>query len=237
LTSSSDAGVDVHAIGKVGPVFAGRGVAYEHHAARQPDATAAIDRLLAEGAAGLVFANLVDTDQVYGHRKDVEGFAAALREMTPPWRAGLRAWATETCSCCVPNHGCDPAHPGTDHTREYSPCWLRSRVRTGGASMRRWRRRRLGPALAHGARVGRTAGGALRNLSRVPELPEVETIRRHLAPHVEGRVIERLEVLDPRWCEPAPPEELAAPSRGAASSACRGAASTSTGSSRTRCTW
>jgi formamidopyrimidine-DNA glycosylase len=44
----------------------------------------------------------------------------------------------------------------------------------------------------------------------VPELPEVETIRRHLAPHVEGRVIERVEVLDPRWCEPAPPEELAA---------------------------
>jgi formamidopyrimidine-DNA glycosylase len=43
----------------------------------------------------------------------------------------------------------------------------------------------------------------------VPELPEVETIRRHLAPHVEGRRLERLEVLDPRWCEPAPPEELA----------------------------
>ncbi|MEA2430698.1 MAG: formamidopyrimidine-DNA glycosylase, partial [Thermoleophilaceae bacterium] len=44
----------------------------------------------------------------------------------------------------------------------------------------------------------------------MPELPEVETIRRHLAPHVEGRVIERFEVLDPRWCEPAPPDEVAA---------------------------
>jgi formamidopyrimidine-DNA glycosylase len=44
----------------------------------------------------------------------------------------------------------------------------------------------------------------------MPELPEVETIRRHLAPHVEGRTIERIEVLDARWCEPAPPEELAA---------------------------
>jgi formamidopyrimidine-DNA glycosylase len=43
----------------------------------------------------------------------------------------------------------------------------------------------------------------------VPELPEVETIRRHLAPHVEGRTIAHLEVLDPRWCEPAPPDELA----------------------------
>jgi formamidopyrimidine-DNA glycosylase len=44
----------------------------------------------------------------------------------------------------------------------------------------------------------------------VPELPEVETIRRHLAPHVEGRAVERLEVLDARWCDPAPPEEVAA---------------------------
>jgi formamidopyrimidine-DNA glycosylase len=43
----------------------------------------------------------------------------------------------------------------------------------------------------------------------VPELPEVETIRRYLAPHVEGRTIAALEVLDPRWCDPAPPEELA----------------------------
>ena len=42
----------------------------------------------------------------------------------------------------------------------------------------------------------------------MPELPEVETIRRHLAPHLEGRVIERMEVLDPRWGEPAAPEEI-----------------------------
>ena len=44
----------------------------------------------------------------------------------------------------------------------------------------------------------------------MPELPEVETIRRQLAPALEGKVLERLEVLDPRWCEPAPPGELAA---------------------------
>jgi formamidopyrimidine-DNA glycosylase len=44
----------------------------------------------------------------------------------------------------------------------------------------------------------------------VPELPEVETIRRHLAPHVEGRTLEAIEVLDPRWCRPLAPEELAA---------------------------
>ena len=44
----------------------------------------------------------------------------------------------------------------------------------------------------------------------MPELPEVETIRRHLAPHVEGRTLHRLEILDPRWCEPIAPAEVAA---------------------------
>ena len=48
----------------------------------------------------------------------------------------------------------------------------------------------------------------------MPELPEVETIRRQLAPRLEGRVLERLEVLDPRWCEPAPPAEVDAAVRG-----------------------
>ena len=48
----------------------------------------------------------------------------------------------------------------------------------------------------------------------MPELPEVETIRRHLAPHVEGRVLERVEVIDPRWCEPAPPSAVDDATRG-----------------------
>src|SRR5919197_4850721 len=48
----------------------------------------------------------------------------------------------------------------------------------------------------------------------MPELPEVETIRRHLAPAVEGRVLEELVVLDPRWCEPAAPEEVSDAVRG-----------------------
>src|ERR687897_1782129 len=50
----------------------------------------------------------------------------------------------------------------------------------------------------------------------MPELPEVETIRRNLAPHVEGRTLERLEVLDPRWSRPVAPRELAAAVEGRA---------------------
>jgi phosphopentomutase len=121
LDELSDAGIAVHAIGKVGPVFATRGIAFDHPAHDNPTAIAAIDRLLADGATGLVFANLVDTDQVYGHRKDVHGFAGALRDIDAAvarWLAGMDA--RDLLVLCA-DHGCDPAHPGTDHTREHSP--------------------------------------------------------------------------------------------------------------------
>jgi phosphopentomutase len=95
----TEAGVRVDAVGKVAQVFAGRGIARELPAHDNRTAIAAIDELIGALDAGLVFANLVDTDQVYGHRKDTAGFHAALRAID----------------------GCDPAHPGTDHTREHAP--------------------------------------------------------------------------------------------------------------------
>jgi phosphopentomutase len=130
LDELSDAGVPVHAIGKVGQVFAGRGIAHDHHAPDNPSAIEAIDRLLAEPAPGsapgparpaLVFANLVDTDQLYGHRKDVEGFHAALRAIDAAVARWLAALGDGDLLCLCADHGCDPAHPGSDHTREHSP--------------------------------------------------------------------------------------------------------------------
>src|SRR3954452_17832434 len=74
--------VPVHAVGKVGQIFAGRGVSFDHHAPDNASAIAEIDRLLASApGAMLVCANLVDTDQLYGHRKDVHGFHGALRDI------------------------------------------------------------------------------------------------------------------------------------------------------------
>jgi phosphopentomutase len=121
LDEISEAGVAVHAVGKVGPVFAGRGVTVDHPAHDNPTAIAAIDRLLAERAPGLVFANLVDTDQVYGHRKDVDGFAGALREIDAAVARWLARMGDGDLLVLCADHGCDPAHPGTDHTREHSP--------------------------------------------------------------------------------------------------------------------
>lgn len=116
-----DAGLPVHAVGKVSQIFAGRGVSVEHAAHDNATAVEAIDRLLLDPQAGLVFANLVDTDQLYGHRKDVHGFSAALRAIDAAVARWLVALGEGDLLVLCADHGVDPAHAGTDHTREHSP--------------------------------------------------------------------------------------------------------------------
>ena len=121
LDELADARVPVHAVGKIAQIFAGRGISHEHKAPDNASAIAAVDDLVGTLDAGLVFANLVDTDQLYGHRKDVEGFAGALREVDAAvarWLDGMRPG--DLLILCA-DHGCDPAHPLTDHTREHAP--------------------------------------------------------------------------------------------------------------------
>jgi phosphopentomutase len=108
-------------VGKVAQVFAGRGISAAHPGPDNAAAIAAIDELIDELDGGLVFANLVDTDQVYGHRKDIEGFARALREIDAAVARWLAAMRPGDLLILTADHGCDPAHPGTDHTREHAP--------------------------------------------------------------------------------------------------------------------
>ena len=68
-----------------------------------------------------MFTNLVDTDQVFGHRKDTAGFHAALREIDAAVARWLEAMRPDDLLVLTADHGCDPAHPGTDHTREFAP--------------------------------------------------------------------------------------------------------------------
>jgi phosphopentomutase len=116
-----DAGVPVHAVGKVGQVFAGRGVSQDHPAPDNPAAVAAIDDLVVGLDNGLVFANLIDTDQLFGHRKDVEGFHSSLRATDAAVARWLERMRPGDLLVLTADHGLDPAHPGTDHTREHSP--------------------------------------------------------------------------------------------------------------------
>jgi phosphopentomutase len=121
LDELTSRGCAVHTVGKVGQVFAGRGVSEDHYAPDNARGIAVTEELLHGLDEGLVFTNLVDTDQVFGHRKDTAGFHAALREIDAAvarWLGQLRPGDMLTLTA---DHGCDPTHPGSDHTREFAP--------------------------------------------------------------------------------------------------------------------
>jgi phosphopentomutase len=115
------AGVTVHAVGKINDLFAGVGIDRSWPGATNAKALDSVERLLASESDGLVFANLIETDQVYGHRKDIHGFAGALREIDRRVALLLERLGPEDLLVLSADHGVDPAHPGTDHTREYAP--------------------------------------------------------------------------------------------------------------------
>ncbi len=140
LQELSDAGVPTHGVGKISDLFAGVGIDRSHPGATNELALARARALLDQLDDGLVFVNLIETDQVYGHRKDSAGFHRALRAIDAElgeWLGRLRAGDLLIVTA---DHGVDPAHSGTDHTREYAPL-----LAVTGAML--------------AARAGRTAGG------------------------------------------------------------------------------
>jgi phosphopentomutase len=150
LDALAEAGVEVDAVGKVTDLFAGRGIARAHPAPDNPTAIATITRLLEERADGLVFANLIDTDQLHGHRKDVEGFHSALRAVDAAMAAWLGMLGEGDLLILTADHGVDPATVHTDHTREHVPL-----IAVGGP-----RGRHDGPLSDVGATVHRWLTGS-----------------------------------------------------------------------------
>jgi phosphopentomutase len=121
LDELQDAGVQVNTVGKVGQLFAGRGVDVQHPGATNAIALAQTTRLLETLEAGLVFTNLIETDQVYGHRHDAEGFHRALREIDAHVSRWLELLGDGDLLVLTADHGCDVTSAKTDHTREYAP--------------------------------------------------------------------------------------------------------------------
>jgi phosphopentomutase len=121
LDELGDAGVAVHGVGKISDLFAGVGVTYSHPGATNARALASAGELLAELGEGLVFVNLIETDQVYGHRHDSAGFYGALRAIDTELGRWLAMLREQDLLIVTADHGVDPDHPGTDHTREYAP--------------------------------------------------------------------------------------------------------------------
>ncbi len=121
LDELSDHGVEVHSVGKVGQLFCGIGIDVQHPGATNAQALGQTGELIAELPAGLVFTNLIETDQVYGHRHDVEGFHRALQEIDRHVDRWLGSLGPDDLLVLTADHGCDPASAGTDHTREHVP--------------------------------------------------------------------------------------------------------------------
>ncbi|MGO9011736.1 MAG: phosphopentomutase [Bryobacteraceae bacterium] len=114
-------GVLVRSVGKIFDVFLGRGIRDGVKIKNNADGMAKTLATMAEPGAGLIFVNLVDFDQQYGHRNDVEGYGAALEQFDAWLPAFEKALLPGDLAIFTADHGCDPTVPGTDHTREYVP--------------------------------------------------------------------------------------------------------------------
>lgn len=122
LDQLKEAGKDVIAVGKIKDIFAGRGIT-QHEAAAGNEA--GMDRTFAclkQEFEGLCFVNLVDFDMLYGHRRDVDGYARALTAFDEQLPRILSLLGREDILMITADHGCDPSYQlTTDHTREYTP--------------------------------------------------------------------------------------------------------------------
>lgn len=121
LDKLDEANVPVYAVGKIFDVFLGRGIRDYVKTKSNADGMAKTLEAMVESTRGLIYVNLVDFDQQYGHRNDVEGYAAAL-EQFDAWLPQLDERMTEKDLAIVTaDHGCDPTTKSTDHSREYVP--------------------------------------------------------------------------------------------------------------------
>lgn len=121
LNHLKDNGLEVNAVGKITYIFNHSGITDAVTTSNNMDGVAKTLEYMDQTERGLIFSNLVDFDQNYGHRRNVEGYAAALKEFDqriPEIKAAMR---DDDLLIITADHGCDPTHQGTDHTREYVP--------------------------------------------------------------------------------------------------------------------
>jgi phosphopentomutase len=116
-----EAGRDVIAIGKISDIYAGEGITTSIHTESNMDGVDQLIRVLQQSFTGLVFINLVDFDAKFGHRRDPVGYAEALQAFDQRLPQIFAALQATDCLIITADHGNDPTHHGTDHTREYTP--------------------------------------------------------------------------------------------------------------------
>ena len=129
--------VPVFGVGKIHDIYNGRGVGNYVTTKNNADGMVKLTEALARQPGGLIFANLVDFDMLYGHRKDVEGFARSLEEFDALLGPFLAAILPSDLLLITADHGCDPdpVNPTTDHSREYVPILACTPALTAGSNL------------------------------------------------------------------------------------------------------
>ncbi|MDY3705161.1 phosphopentomutase [Vagococcus lutrae] len=121
LDSLKEAGKDVIAVGKINDIFNGQGITDFVRTKSNMDGVDQLLNVMARDFEGLSFTNLVDFDALFGHRRDIKGYAQALEEFDARLPEIMEALEEDDLLLITADHGNDPSFEGTDHTREYVP--------------------------------------------------------------------------------------------------------------------
>lgn len=121
LDYAKEAGFDVRAVGKIVDIYDGEGITHDVHTKDNMDGVDQTLNYLKEDFKGILFANLVDFDAKFGHRRDVAGYRQAIEEVDARLPELFEAMKPSDLLIILADHGNDPAYSGTDHTREYIP--------------------------------------------------------------------------------------------------------------------
>jgi phosphopentomutase len=124
LNTIAEAGFATIGVGKISDIFAGQGITESHPASSNREGMGCIDRIWPKTRRGLIFCNLVDFDMLYGHRRDVTGYAMALSEFDEWLGKLVDKINPEDLLIITADHGNDPTFRGTDHTREQVPLFV-----------------------------------------------------------------------------------------------------------------
>ena len=116
-----DAGVPVYAVGKIEDIIVHRGITESIHSGNTEESQKVVEQFMQKEGNGFIFANFIDFDMLYGHRRDPEGYAEALRQTDLWLERFLPMLGNDDVLMLTADHGNDPTFKGTEHTREYVP--------------------------------------------------------------------------------------------------------------------
>lgn len=127
LSRLNENGIETIGVGKISDIFAGQNItkSYDNHT--NEESLQVSLNLSKEDINGLIFVNLVDTDMVYGHRNDIDGYRQAIEKADVVIEKVAKNMNNDDVIIITGDHGCDPTTPSTDHSREYTPFLVYSR--------------------------------------------------------------------------------------------------------------